>query len=87
MSISQAVLFSSIAFVLPVELALISGGAISLAELIVCTLLSMAIVGSLQTFTEFGESLAVILEVHPRIQMRNYQNLCIQSIQTMPIYR
>ena len=68
MSISQALLPSSIAFVLPVGMALISGGAVSLDELILCILLSMAIVGSLQTFTEFWESLAVISEVQPRIQ-------------------
>ena len=48
--------------------ALISGGSVSLAELIVCILLSMAIVGSLQNFTEFWESFAVISEVQPRIQ-------------------
>ena len=41
---------------------------VSLAELIVCILLSMAIVGSLQNFTEFWESFAVISEVQPRIQ-------------------
>ena len=40
----------------------------SLAELIVCILLSLAIVGSLQNFTEFWESFAVISEVQPRIQ-------------------
>lgn len=68
MSISQAILPSSIVFVLPVGMALISGGAVSLAELIVCILLSMAIVGSLQNFTEFWESFAVISEVQPRIQ-------------------
>ena len=68
MSISQAILPSSIAFVLPVGMALISGGAVSLAELIVCILLSMAIVGSLQNFTEVWESFAVISEVQPRIQ-------------------
>lgn len=49
-------------------MALISGGTVSLAELIVCILLSMAIVGSLQNFTEFWESFAVISEVQPRIQ-------------------
>ena len=68
MSISQAILPSSIAFVLPVGMALISGSTVSLAELIVCILLSMAIVGSLQNFTEFWESFAVISEVQPRIQ-------------------
>lgn len=68
MSISQAILPSAIVFVLPVGMALISGGAVSLSKLIVCILLSMAIVGSLQTFTEFWESLAVITEVQPRIQ-------------------
>ena len=68
MSISQAILPSSIAFVLPVGMALISGGTVSLAELIVCILLSMAIVGSLQNFTEFWESFAVISEVQARFQ-------------------
>ena len=68
MSISQAVLPSSIAFVLPVGMALISGGAFSLSELILCILLSMAIVGSLQTFLDFWESTAVVAEVQPRIQ-------------------
>lgn len=68
MSISQAVLPSSIAFVLPVRMALFSGGAVSLSELILCILLSMAIVGSLQTFLDFWESTAVVAEVQPRIQ-------------------
>ena len=68
MSISQAVLPSSIAFVLPVGMALFSGGAVSLSELILCILLSMAIVGSLQTFLDFWESTAVVAEVQPRIQ-------------------
>lgn len=68
MSISQALLPSTIIFVLPVGMALISRNAVSLDELIVCILLSMVIVGSLQTFTEFWESLAVISEVQPRIQ-------------------
>ena len=68
MSISQAVFPSSIAFVLPVGMALFSGGAVSLSELILCILLSMAIVGSLQTFLDFWESTAVVAEVQPRIQ-------------------
>ena len=68
MSISQAVLPSSIAFVLPVGMALFSGGAVSLSELVLCILLSMAIVGSLQTFLDFWESTAVVAEVQPRIQ-------------------
>ena len=68
MSVSQAVLPSSIAFVLPVGMALFSGGAVSLSELILCVLLSMAIVGSLQTFLDFWESTAVVAEVQPRIQ-------------------
>ena len=68
MSISQAVLPSSIAFVLPVGMALFSGCAVSLSELILCILLSMAIVGSLQTFLDFWESTAVVAEVQPRIQ-------------------
>ena len=68
MSISQAILPSSIAFVLPVGMALFSGGAVSLSELILCILLSMAIVGSLQTFLDFWESTAVVAEVQPRIQ-------------------
>ena len=68
MSISQAVLPSSIAFVLPVGMALFSGGAVSLSDLILCILLSMAIVGSLQTFLDFWESTAVVAEVQPRIQ-------------------
>ena len=68
MSISQAVLPSSIAFVLPVGMALFSFGAVSLSELILCILLSMAIVGSLQTFLDFWESTAVVAEVQPRIQ-------------------
>lgn len=68
MSISQAVLPSSIAFVLPVGMALFSGGAVSLSELILCILLSMAIVGSLQTFLDFWESTTVVAEVQPRIQ-------------------
>ena len=68
MSISQAILPTSIAFVLPVGMALFSNGAVSIPELILSILLSMAIVGSLQTFLDFWESLAVIAEVQPRIQ-------------------
>ena len=68
MSIGQAIMPSTIAFVLPVGMALISGGSVSLTELIICILLSMAIIGSLQTLMEFWESLAVIAEVQPRIQ-------------------
>ena len=68
MSISQAILPTSIAFVLPVGMALFSNGPVSIPELILSILLSMAIVGSLQTFLDFWESLAVIAEVQPRIQ-------------------
>lgn len=68
MSISQAILPTSIAFVLPVGMALFSNGTVSIPELILSILLSMAIVGSLQTFLDFWESLAVIAEVQPRIQ-------------------
>lgn len=39
-----------------------------MSELILCILLSMAIVGSLQTFLDFWESTAVVAEVQPRIQ-------------------
>ncbi len=59
---------STIAFVLPVGMALISRGAVTLPELILCILLSMGIIGCMQTLMEFWESLAVISEVQPRVQ-------------------
>lgn len=68
MSIGQAIMPSVIAFVLPVGMALISRGAVTLPELILCILLSMGIVGCMQTLMEFWESLAVISEVQPRVQ-------------------
>lgn len=68
MSIGQAIMPSAIAFVLPVGMALISRGAVTLPELILCILLSMGIVGCMQTLMEFWESLAVISEVQPRVQ-------------------
>lgn len=68
MSISQAIMPSVVAFVLPVGMALISHGAVTLPELILCILLSMGIVGSMQTLTEFFETFSLIAEVQPRIQ-------------------
>lgn len=68
MSISQAIMPSTIAFVLPVGMALISRDAVTLPELILCILLSMGIIGCMQTLMEFWESLAVISEVQPRVQ-------------------
>jgi ABC-type multidrug transport system fused ATPase/permease subunit len=68
MSISQVVMPSTIAFVLPVGIALMSVGAVTLSEVILCILLSMGLVGSLQAMIEFWQDIAAIYEIQPRIQ-------------------
>ncbi len=68
MSIGQAIMPSTIAFVLPAGMALILKGAVTLPELILCILLSMSLVASFQTLLEFWESLAAINEIQPRVQ-------------------
>lgn len=68
MSMSQAIMPSTISFVLPIGLLLLSNGAITLSELIVCIILSLGTVGAIQKVMEFSENLAAIGEVQPRIQ-------------------
>lgn len=68
MSIGQAIMPSSIVFVLPVGMALIARGTVTMPELILCILLSLSLAGSMQTLTEFWENIAVIGEVQPRVQ-------------------
>ncbi len=68
MSIAQAIMPSTIVFVLPAGMALISKGTVTLAELILCILLSMGLVGSFQTLIEFWQELSAIYEIQPRIQ-------------------
>ena len=68
MSISQVIMPSTIAFVLPIGIALLSGGAVTLSEVILCILLSMGLVGSLQAMIEFWQDIAAIYEIQPRIQ-------------------
>lgn len=68
MSISQVVMPSTIAFVLPVGVVLLSGGTTTLNEVILCILLSMGLVGSLQAMIEFWHDIAAIYEIQPRIQ-------------------
>lgn len=67
MSISQVVMPSTIAFVLPVGVVLLSGGTTTLNEVILCILLSMGLVGSLQAMIEFWHDIAAIYEIQPRI--------------------
>lgn len=69
MSISQVIMPSTIAFVLPIGILLLSGGAVTLNEVILCILLSMGLVGSLQAMIEFWQDIAAIYEIQPRIQV------------------
>ncbi|MGL6201349.1 MAG: ABC transporter ATP-binding protein [Lachnospiraceae bacterium] len=68
MSVGQAVMPSTTAFVLPIGVKLLSGGAVTLNGVILCILLSMSLVGSLQAMIEFWQDLAAIYEIQPRIQ-------------------
>lgn len=68
MSIGQAVMTSSISFVLPVGVAILSRGAVTLNEVILCLLLSMGLAGSLQAMIEFWQDISAIYEIQPRIQ-------------------
>jgi ABC-type multidrug transport system fused ATPase/permease subunit len=68
MSIGPAVMLSSIVFVFPVGVAMLSNEAATLNEVILCILLSMGLAGSLQAMIEFWQDIAVIYEVQPRIQ-------------------
>lgn len=68
MSIGQAVMTSSISFVFPVGVAILSRGAVTLNEVILCLLLSMGLAGSLQAMIEFWQDISAIYEIQPRIQ-------------------
>lgn len=68
MSIGQAVMTSSISFVLPVGVAILSRGTVTLNEVILCLLLSMGLAGSLQAMIEFWQDISAIYEIQPRIQ-------------------
>ena len=68
MSAGQAIMPQTIVFVLPVGIALYPAGIVSLDEAILCMLLAMAIVSSLQTMMEFMENLSVVMEVVPQVQ-------------------
>lgn len=68
MSVSQAIMPSTIAFVLPVGMLLIMEGTLGLSQLIICIVLSLGIVGAIQKVMEFMENFATIFEVQPRIQ-------------------
>ncbi len=68
MSAGQAIMPQTIVFVLPVGMALYAAGIVSLDEAILCMLLAMAIVSSLQTMMEFMENLSVVMEVVPQVQ-------------------
>ncbi len=68
MSAGQAIMPQTIVFVLPVGMALYAAGIVSLDETILCMLLAMAIVSSLQTMMEFMENLSVVMEVVPQVQ-------------------
>lgn len=68
MSAGQAIMPQTIVFVLPVGIALYPAGIVSLDETILCMLLAMAIVSSLQTMMEFMENLSIVMEVVPQVQ-------------------
>lgn len=68
MSAGQAIMPQTIVFVLPVGMALYADGIVSLDETILCMLLAMAIVSSLQTMMEFMENLSIVMEVVPQVQ-------------------
>jgi ABC-type multidrug transport system fused ATPase/permease subunit len=68
MSISQAIMPSAISFALPVGIILCIGGSLDLSRLIVCIILSLAIVGALQKVMEFMENIVTINEVQGRVQ-------------------
>ena len=68
LSIGQAIIPSTIPFVLPVGVWLLSGGAVTMNEAILCILLSIGLTSSLQTMTEFWQEVSLIYEVQPRIQ-------------------
>lgn len=68
MSVSQAIMPSTIAFVLPVGMLFIMDGSLGLSQLIICIVLSLGIVGAIQKVMEFMENFATIFEVQPRIQ-------------------
>lgn len=68
MSVGQVIMSSSLALVLPIGIALLSGGSVTLSEVILCILLSMGLAGSLQAMTEFWQNISTIYEIQPRIQ-------------------
>ena len=76
MSVGQAIMPSAVTFVLPVGILLVSGGSLTLPELILGILLSMSISSSLQTMMEFRENLAAIYEIQPRVQ----ELLCMEQL-------
>ncbi|MFR9216826.1 MAG: ABC transporter ATP-binding protein [Ruthenibacterium sp.] len=68
MSIGQALMPSTIAFTLPVGMALLSHGAIAASDIILCIILSLGIAGSMQKLMEFRENMAVLYEIQPQVQ-------------------
>lgn len=68
MSIGQALMPSTIAFTLPVGMALLSHGAIAASDVILCIILSLGIAGSMQKLMEFRENMAVLYEIQPQVQ-------------------
>ncbi|MDO4281850.1 MAG: ABC transporter ATP-binding protein [Peptococcaceae bacterium] len=68
MSAGQAIMPSTLVFMLPAGVALWTADVITLSELILAVLLSLSIVSCLQTVTEFWENLAVIYDIQPRLQ-------------------
>lgn len=67
MSAGQAIMPSTISFILPVGILLLGHGALSQAELIISIVFSMGIVGSLQDMLMFRENEAVFHELAPKI--------------------
>ena len=68
MSAGEAIMPSAITFVLPAGILLFVSEGVTLSELIVCILLSMAVSSALQKMMEFMENLSAIIEIQPRVQ-------------------
>lgn len=64
---SGAIMPSAISFTLPVGALLYLLGQLDLVQMIVCIVLSLGLVGAIRSIQEFGENLATIMEVEPKI--------------------
>ncbi len=63
-----ALMPSAISFTLPCAAALLLANQITLVDMVFCIILSLGMTGSIQTFREFGDNLAAIQEVEPKVR-------------------